>query len=151
MEWMNVGGQLIPESEVDILIKNVKKGKLKSWDDVHGFYAEQSEKYAQQKLSHAFGCLKELEGTDIKKISETDFSELLNGAVKTREWMVQGIYDSRAKDYTNPFRKMVYESQEEMEAVTGKLEDNTFIQYQQEQFKIFKKQVAQVKKQLKMS
>jgi hypothetical protein len=42
-------------------------------------------------------------------------------------WMVKGIYESRAKDYANPFRRMVYESQKEMEKVVGRLKDNAFI------------------------
>jgi hypothetical protein len=92
--------------------------------------------------------LRELDGIELKKISEMQLSTLLDDAVKTKEWMTKGIYASRAKDYSNPYRKMVYESVEEMEAVTGKLEENSFIKYQQEQLKLFKKQVASVKKQL---
>jgi hypothetical protein len=44
-----------------------------------------------------------------------------------KAWMSESIFTSRAKDYTNPFRKMMYSSQEEMDAVVGKLNDNTFI------------------------
>ena len=42
-------------------------------------------------------------------------SSLLQQAVKTREWFVEGIYQSRVKDYNNPFRKMVYADEKEME------------------------------------
>ena len=31
----------------------------------------------------------------------------------------------RAKDYTNPFRQMVYDTQEEMDKVMGKLVNNS--------------------------
>jgi hypothetical protein len=148
-EWMNIGGQLIPKLEVDTLIKNIKRSRVKSWDDLHEFYMAQKDNYVVQKLNHALGCLKELDGIDIKKISETQLSTLLDSAVKTKEWMTKGIYESRAKDYTNPYRKMVYESVEEMEAVTGKLEENSFIKYQQEQLSEFKKKVKSVKRQLK--
>ena len=44
--------------------------------------------------------------------------------------MSKEIYKSRAKDYTNPFRKMIYETNEEMNAVVGRIEDNQFIQDQ---------------------
>lgn len=147
-EWMNIGGQLIPKIEVDGLVKNVKSGRVKSWDDLHNFYTQQSEKYASQKLSFAAACLRELDGIDIKKMSVYEFEVLLNNAVVTKEMMTKGIYESRAKDYTNPFRKLVYESMEEMEAVTGKLEENSFIKYQQEQLKEFKKTVATLKRKL---
>jgi hypothetical protein len=52
--------------------------------------------------------------------------------------MVKGIYESRAKDYNNFFRKMVYETQEEMNAVIGKIEDNQFIQDQMKELEDFK-------------
>jgi hypothetical protein len=55
--------------------------------------------------------------------------------------MSKGIYESRAKDYNNPFRKMVYESQDEMNAVVGKIEDNHFIQDQFKELEEFKKTV----------
>jgi hypothetical protein len=150
-EWMNIGGQLVPKNEVDNLIKNVKKGKVKSWDDLHIFYSAQQDNYQEQKLNHALGCLKELDAITINKVSNERLLQLLDAAVKTKEWMTKGIYDSRAKDYTNPFRQMVYDSKEEMEAVTGKLEDNSFIKHQQDQLKEFKKQVKSVTKQLKLS
>ena len=44
----------------------------------------------------------------------------LRNQLTTKTWMSKGIYKSRAKDYTNPFRKMVYETKEEMNAVIGR-------------------------------
>jgi hypothetical protein len=76
------------------------------------------------------------------------FNDLLTSAVITRAWMVNGIYASRAKDYTSAFRKMPYESQEEMDAVVGKLEDNSFIKQQMEELQKYKEAVASVKKQM---
>ena len=54
----------------------------------------------------------------------------MENSITTKTWMGKGIYTSRAKDYSNPFRKMVYESNDEMNAVIGRLEDNQFIQDQ---------------------
>jgi len=64
----------------------------------------------------------------------------------TKEWMAKGIYDSKAKDYSNPYRKMVYETTAEMNAVVGKLEDNSFIKDQVIELKHFKKEIATFKK-----
>ena len=58
--------------------------------------------------------------------------------------MTAGIYESRAKDYRNPFRKMVYDTEAEMEKVIGKLKDNSFIGQQQEELKEYKKQVTEL-------
>ena len=64
--------------------------------------------------------------------------------------MVDGIASSRAKDYTNPFRKMVYETEAEMEAVTGKLNENSFILQQQEELITTKATVQKLIKQFKL-
>ena len=62
--------------------------------------------------------------------------------------MSKGIYESREKDYTNPFRKMVYETKKEMDKVIGKIEDNTFIQQQLGDLDKFKKRVKDVIKKV---
>jgi hypothetical protein len=79
------------------------------------------------------------------------FKTLLQEAIVTETNMTKGIYDSRAKDYTNPFRQMVYDTNEEMNKVLGKLEDNTFIQDQYARLDQFKKQVKAVIKKLSVS
>jgi hypothetical protein len=59
----------------------------------------------------------------------------------TRRWIVQGILDSRQKDYVNPFRQMVYDTEAEMEQVLGRIDDNAFIQEQQETLSEFEARV----------
>jgi hypothetical protein len=56
-------------------------------------------------------------------------------------WITEGIYRSREKDYQNPFRSITYDSKAEMEAVVGRLEDNSFIQQTVADLKLYKKQV----------
>lgn len=55
--------------------------------------------------------------------------------------MAKGVYESRQKDYKNPFRKMVYHSEDQMNAVIGKLEDNQFIQNELKQMEMLKKNI----------
>ena len=57
-----------------------------------------------------------------------ELKALINVAVDIRRWMQSQVYDSRAKDYTDPFRLMSYRNAEEMKAVIGDPEDNSFIQ-----------------------
>jgi hypothetical protein len=69
---------------------------------------------------------------------------LLQQAVATKDWIAKGIYESRAKDYQNPYRKMVFETQQEMEKVIGKLSDNSFINQQKEETAAFHKKVNNI-------
>ncbi|MEO8173897.1 MAG: DUF4954 family protein [Sediminibacterium sp.] len=149
-EWLNIGGQLMPETEVSVLKERIRTGKIKSWDVVHEFYSTQGEKYPQQKLRHALAALSEITGINFKKMDAHQFNNLLNGVVATREWITKGINDSRAKDYTNPYRKMVYESVGEMNAVLGKLEENSFINQQVKELQTFKNSINSLKKKFKL-
>lgn len=148
-EWVNIGGQLIPAEEEKAMKEKIKSGKIKSWDDVHAFYQQQGEKYPLQKRNHALASLAEITGIQLRKIDSHQLNTLLDGLVITKEWITKGIYDSRAKDYSNPFRKMVYESTGEMNEVVGKLEDNSFIKQQVAELKQFKIEIAALKKKFK--
>ena len=69
---------------------------------------------------------------------------MLQQSIATREWMVKGIQESRAKDYENPFRKMVYEDEATMDKVMGKLSENAFIKQEQKALEDYKKEIAQL-------
>jgi hypothetical protein len=140
-EWKNIGGQLIPAADVEKLKNKIKEGKINSWNEVHDFYRHAGNEYEKQKLIHAFSSLLENENITSKQFTPEFFVSLLKKSVDTKTWMSKGIYESRAKDYNNPFRKMVYESQDEMNAVVGKIEDNHFIQHQFKELEEFKKTV----------
>jgi hypothetical protein len=148
--WVNIGSQLLPQSSVDTLIKQIHSGKIKSWDEVHQFYQKNGELYKDQKLQHAFASLLEINKITPSKFGKKIFKSFLDQALTTREWMTKAIYDSRAKDYHNDFRKMVYETQQQMDKVLGKLDDNSFIKQQTEEFQQFKKQVSSLSKLFKL-
>jgi len=144
-EWSNVGGQLIPTASLEKFLQQVRTGKVKNWNDVHGFYKIQSEQYDLQKLQHALAALQLVHGINLKK-NKAALKTLLQQALATKTWMVKNIYESRAKDYENKFRKMVYENKKEMDKVTGKLEDNSFIIQQKEALVTFKRTIQRVSK-----
>jgi hypothetical protein len=62
-----------------------------------------------------------------KQLSRNKILTLLQEAEQTQTWMMSKIRKSREKDYQNPFRKMLYNNEAEMEQVMGKLQDNPFI------------------------
>jgi hypothetical protein len=149
-EWLNIGGQLMNTTTVEALKQKVKTGKIKSWDGLHDFYTSEGTRYEQQKFYHALASLAEINQLKLKKIDHATISKFLNEAVATKEWMAKSIHTSRAKDYSNPYRKMVYETQKEMDNVIGKLSDNSFIQQQAEDAMNFKKEIAALKRKLKL-
>jgi hypothetical protein len=148
--WVNVGGQLILAEDLQQLKEKIKANKIKSWDEVHEYYITLGNKYPQQKMNHALASLAEISGKSLRKIDKHGFNNLLNTVIATQEWITKAIYDSRAKDYNNPFRKMVYENMAEMNEVVGKLENNSFIKQQLTSLEEFKKEVAGIRKTFKL-
>ncbi|MGI8950712.1 MAG: DUF4954 family protein [Chitinophagaceae bacterium] len=146
--WLNIGGQLLPEIEVELMRAKIRNDEIQSWGELHEFYFEQGKNYPQQKMFHALASLEEIEDISLKKMQWHEFENLLNKVIETKEWMVNEIYNSRAKDYKNPYRKLVYDNQKEMEKVMGKLEENSFINQQREELKLFKEKITQFKKKL---
>ncbi len=122
--WLNVGGQLMPALGVEKLKNQLKSNKVNTWREVHEFYKKEGEDYNLNKLIHAYTSLLEIENITARQFTPAYFKTLLEKSVATKQWMSDGIYTSRAKDYTSPFRKMVYENNKEMNIVMGRLEDN---------------------------
>ena len=147
--WLNIGGQLIREEAFLKFRKDINAGRIKSWDEVHSFYQSQGASYAQDKFEHAMAVWEALNPELLAELNAEKLKELLADAVSFKEWLSKGIYDSRAKDYTNPFRKMVYDSTEEMNQVVGKFDDNAFIKLQQEELKNFKASLKKISSLLK--
>ena len=149
-KWFNIGGQLLQEEDVKKFISNIKSGKINSWDEIHEFYAKQGELYNINKLHHAYTSLLEILNITPRQFTPALLKQLLQQAIVTRGWMYKGIYESRQKDYTNPFRKMVYETNDELNKVIGKLEDNSFIQLQAAALDDMQKEIKGIIRRLKL-
>lgn len=148
--WINIGSQLIQKAAIENFIQQVHKGKIKDWEQVHAFYKKQGENYALDKFHHSLAALKEVHGLNLKKADKVQFKNLLNQSISTKEWMTKGIYESRAKDYSNRFRRMVYASTKEMNIVTGSLEQNSFIKQEIDALDRYKKEIKEISAKLKL-
>lgn len=149
-EWQNIGGQLIRSEEIEKMLKQIKSGKVKSWDDIHNFYQRQAENYSQEKVVHALAAIKKVSRFSLNRSKPEALKTLLQQSIATKKWMVENIYVSREKDYINPFRLMVYNNPEEMNKVVGSLDDNPFIQQEQEAFDNYKKTVSKIIRSMRL-
>ena len=87
-----------------------------------------------------------------KKLSTLTIKQLnawLDSYLEIKTDITSRIEKTRAKDYSNPFRKMVYENEAEMIAVVGDLKDNGFIKEQKELLKATTLNMAVLKASLK--
>ena len=135
LQWLNIGGQLFPLNSFQTLLEGIKNNTIQNWEEVHEFYQKNGLAYEEQKRQHAYASLLEILEISPKELTGNRLKNLLFQVLDIKEWMVKNIYESRAKDYQNEFRKMVYDNEEEMEKVVGSLDDNVFIAQQKEEFK----------------
>lgn len=147
-KWLSIGGQLIREEEVNRMKQQVRNGKITSWDAVHQFYRLQGASYQTDRLNHAYTSLLEIKNITPRQFTSELFKKLMDDTLKTQTWMAKCIHDSREKDYTNDFRKMVYENKEEMNNVIGKFEDNSFIQQQLKELDDLRKMIRSIGRKL---
>ncbi len=147
-KWLNIGGQLLPSTSLTQLKNNVKDGIITSWDGLHQYYINEGVEYPQQKQQHALSSLFEITGTDANTLSAETLNTWFTIAASAKEWMAKGIYEARAKDYQSKFRKLVYDTNEEMNKVIGKLEDNSFIKQTNKELKLYKARIAQLKERI---
>lgn len=126
-EWYNFGGQLVPHSNVNRLISDISNKKLQGWDDIHEQYDLWWEMYPAQKRACAVNCWLKLINKKAAELTSDDIKQLLNRSITISEFALKWTIEAREKDYTNPFRMVPYRNKEEMHAVIGNLDDNSFI------------------------
>lgn len=148
-EWVNIGGQLMPMTSLDELLSSIKNKDFQSWEDVHNCYHRFANANRQQVLQHGIAAVLEIEGIVREALDKERLCLLLKGHLQTNEKVFQGIVQSRQKDMTNPFRKMIYSSDDEMETVLGKLNDNTFVAEKDMERKVLTASIEKVLEVLK--
>jgi hypothetical protein len=124
-EWSNLGGQLMLKQDVDVLRKDIGTGKLKTWKEIHNRYDELWMKYKTDKQKHAYATLCELCGTD--EISVTVWAEAIEKTVSIQKFVSDQVYNSRKKDFDNPFKMSTFRNKDEMTAAFGTVDENSFI------------------------
>ncbi|MFC1636156.1 DUF4954 family protein [Planctomycetota bacterium] len=142
-EWVNLGGQLVAGIDVEQLRSDIGTGQLCSWTDIHNRYDALWRDYPLAKQRHAFATLCDLLGTDT--LNEDHWLAALDRAIETQEYIRDQVYNSRKKDFENPFRQATYRNLDEMTAAIGTIEDNSFIKQVQTETESFKQRIEQTK------
>lgn len=124
-EWVNLGGQLMTKDDVDSLRSDIGSAKLKSWEEIHKRYDELWEKYKTDKLKHAYATLCDLSGKE--ELTLSDWKSALDKTVSIQKFVSDQVYNSRKKDFDNPFRQSTFRNKDEMRAAFGTIDDNSFI------------------------
>ncbi|MCG8571251.1 MAG: DUF4954 family protein [Spirochaetes bacterium] len=128
-EWINLGGQIIPQKYLTQLINGIKNNHFASWSDIHQQYDQYQEKYLRNNLRYALYCFEYLYKQPIHQLNQEDLLQFLNKSKTTLADIKNKVYQSRKKDYDDPWRYLIYDNRHEMAAVLGTMENNDFINY----------------------
>jgi hypothetical protein len=145
-EWVNLGGQIMLEEDVDELRSDIGSGKLKSWKEIHKRYDDLWIKYTFDKQKHSYATLCEVSGTD--NLSSADWISALNKVVDIQKSVCDQVYNSRKKDFDNPFHQATFRNIDEMNAAFGSVENNSFIVHVRQETEDFEKLAGELKKRI---
>jgi len=141
--WTNLGGQLMRRADVDALRDRIRSGDLDTWDNIHAAYDRLWAAYPEMKQRHAFATLRDLLG--LEALTAEAWAGALDRAAEIQQEIADQVYATREKDFESPFRRMVYETDEEMAAVLGTIEDNSFVKETREATQAFTARVAAIR------
>lgn len=142
-DWTNLGGQIIANEDIDHLRKAIRDGQIDSWDDIHAEYDRLWDAYPLQKQRHAFATLLELLGEET--LTTERFGEVLDTGLAIQQMVADRTRRSRQKDFENTFRRNTFRNDEEMRAVVGTIDDNSFVHQQQADTEAFANAVEEVR------
>ena len=123
--WVNVGGQLMQQPDLDQLRYNIRTGAITTWQQVHDDYDRLWQAYPRHKHRHALATLCYVLGEDA--LSAEQWLEALNQEAQTQQHIRDAVVATRAKDFDNPFRDTTFDDGDERDAVLGGVDDNPFI------------------------
>lgn len=129
--WLNLGGQLVPESKVLELRRAICAKELFSWKDVHVVYDRWWEAYPYDRACNGLQVLRKLYDVDV--LDGEIWKFLKTQVAQTRGYIENQVLKTKQKDYNNSFREITYRNLAERNAVLGCAEDNPFIDETQRQ------------------
>ena len=150
--WENLGGLLTPRPRLEALLAKAASGAYRTWDDLHADYGLLSEACGDDKLRYAWSLLGELypreagertlgagQGPSLEglKLALADLDRLCG-------YVAREVYESRVKDWSNPFRKRTFRTEAEMAAVVGDPKENSFVAATRREIEALRGEIARV-------
>lgn len=145
-KWINLGGQLVMEADIDALRRDICNGTLGTWNAIHNRYNELWKRYPTDKLNHSLHALRTALGTDT--INAEQLLQALTHEERIQRNIGEQVYLTRKKDHNNPFRSSTSRNEEETIAIYGTAEENKFITLMQEETSAKIGEITKLKEEL---
>ena len=123
----------------DELREDIKAGNLADWDAIHKACDKYWLEYPQAKQRHAFATLLAIFGD--AEFSPKLWNDALDQARDAQRFICEQTYQTRLKDFKNPFRQTTFRNAQEMTAVVGTIDDNSFVKQVRQETEDFEKKI----------
>ena len=143
-QWINLGGQLAVEQDVDQLRADINSGVLETWEAIHERYDQLWRAYGLTKQRHAYATLCDL--YEVARLDASQWHTALERGAEIQEIICDRVYTSRQKDFDNPFRQATYRNPEEMTAALGTIDDDEFVKQVRSETDQFNTQIQTAKR-----
>ena len=140
-EWVNVGGQIIPQFCLEQLFDAIKTESVTSWEQVHEYYGGCQSQYEDFKVAYALNLLEKLYSRPISDFNRKIFDGIIEDVLAANQNMYDATLISRMKDFDDEFRMNTFRNAREMDAVLGGISDNEFIPEMKSETAKFEKKV----------
>ena len=154
-EWVNLGGQIVPAFRLDELRLKIRSGEIDTWDGIHEYYAYMAGAYTLDKTRYAWEVCRYLHGEVFESAGKDhplnkpeNFRKDLEAFMEVQRFVADQVYQSRVKDFDDPFRTMTYRNIKEMEQVLGKPENNSFVKLTREKTKLMEESIGKLSQRL---
>lgn len=126
--WINCGGQIVCKQDLDELFQRIKTDRnIKDWMDINRSLDVLFSRYELDRFCHALGAVAALDNIKEDEFTAVHLKNALQKAITVCSDIKELTYTSRLKDYTDPFRTMVCNSKEELDAVIGPFESDKVV------------------------
>ena len=140
-KWINLGGQTMPQEDVDQLRADINNGVLNNWNEIHQRYDELWTRYQAEKTRHAYFSLMFLYKDETDVLTDAMWKETLQKAIDIQQYICDQVYESRKKDYDNLFRNATFRNEAEKIAVIGKIDEVSFVKQIRKETEAFSERV----------
>ena len=158
VQWENLGGLLASQPRLDKILGKAAAGSYATWREFHEEYARLSDFYPLDKAKYAWSLLgilyprstgsDEPDGAPAAAKGQGPSREGLMAALgdleKLSAFVEASVFESRAKDWNNRFRKATFRSEAEMLAVVGNPADNSFVKKTREEMESLRQGLRRV-------
>ncbi|NDV79345.1 DUF4954 family protein [Dysgonomonas sp. 511] len=132
--WSDIGGVLVPRSEVDILIDDIESGKIAAVEEISNVFRSLHENYYSLEWTWAWDKIKQYYNLSLETITAQDIIEIVKRWCHSVVELDKMIYNDAKKEFSLSSRTGFgvdgdrHQQKTDFEQVRGVFEENAFVE-----------------------